>query len=375
MGIRNPQQSRYHLSILNQRTKGARLNKILEAYYKGALALKLPVTYIEEIRSLNIQFNKTNYFLVRGITQLNNASSMYISNNKKLMKTLLHDAGIPVPNGVTIHRNTFPKFPLPKLIDGLKFPLVAKPAKNTNSGTDVLCNIKNHDELSLFLEKNFKTHPYMLVEEYHAGLKEYRVLVLKGRVIGVVQRFAPGLIGDGDSTIRQLVTSNNNLIANNAFTDSPVESPTSIIEINEDCINCLKDQGLTLDSIPKKGQAIKLRHVVNRAMGGHVCSIGKTINRENASFIEKTANITGLELVGIDVLCEDINKPFSKSKWMILETNFPPDITLHEAPDAGKAINVSKQILKQIIYRHPVAYLIHRLKLLFGGPLREHYRG
>ncbi|WP_172653448.1 hypothetical protein [Legionella fallonii] len=321
------------------------MNKILQAYYESALTLKLPVTYVNEINSLHICFGKENYYLLRGITHLNNASSIFIANNKHATKLLFEQEGISVPKAVTINKRKLQKYSLSNLIKKLRFPLVIKPMLNSHSGMDVVCNIKTYDDLSFQLEKALQTSSDILVEEYHEGLKEYRVLLLKNRIIGVVERFAPIIEGDGQLTIEQLMTQNE-------------EFP----QINDDCQNCLTDQGLSLDSIPHKGQVVRVRYAVNRALGGQVAFVNKKINRENAKYIRKAAQITGLDLVGLDLMCEHINHPFSKTKWFILEANFPPDITLHELPDDGKGIKIGKKVLIQLILRHPFAYLYHRLK-------------
>lgn len=329
---------------------GVHLNKILQAYYESALNLKLPVTYVNEISSLSISFGKGNYFLLQGNTHLNNASSIYIANNKQSTKLLLQHAGISVPKGVVITKKKLKKNSLSNLVSNLRFPVVIKPALHSRNDMDVLCNIKTYNELSHHLEKALQTTSDILVEEYHAGLREYRVLLLKNRIIGIVERFPPIIEGDGQRTIEQLLTANEELA-----------------QINEDCKNCLADQDLTLDSIPHQGQVVRVHYAVSRDRGGQVAFIEKKISKENARYVRQAARVTGLELVGLDIICEHINHPFSQTKWFILEANFPPDITLHEAPDEGQGINISKKVLLQLILRHPFAYLYHRLKSVWSS--------
>lgn len=167
---------------------GVHLNKILQTYYQSALNLKLPVIYVNEISSLNISFGKDNYFLLQGITHLNNASSIYLANNKQSTKSLLEHSGISVPKGVTITEKKLNATPLAILVKNLRFPVVIKPTLHNCHDMNVLCNIKTYDELSRHLEKALPTISSILVEEYHAGLKAYRVLLLKNRIIAIVER-------------------------------------------------------------------------------------------------------------------------------------------------------------------------------------------
>jgi cyanophycin synthetase len=334
------------------------LNKILKAYYESALALKLPVTCIDAINCLNIFLGGRNYLLLRGITQLNNASSIFVSKNKRTINSIFQDSGIPVPKSKAIRKTSFQKNPLIKLIPEIKFPVVAKPALNTDNGRDVLCNIKNIEDLADYLERMFKKHTYMLIEEYQTGLKEYQILLLNNRIINIIEFTAPTITGDGQNTIEQLI----------ALKYRPLnkEDSESLSGLNDDCINCLKDQGLSLKHVLNKDEIIKIQNAVNRPLGGRTHAVDKHILRKNSMLIRQAAKITGLNLVGLDIMCEDINQSFSHSKWQVLEANFAPDITLHESPNEGNPIKVSTKILKQLIYQHPFAYLAHRLKLILG---------
>lgn len=334
--------------------RGAILNKILKTYYESALALKLPVTYIAAIKCLNIFIGGRNYLLLRGITQLNNASSIYITKNKRTINSIFQECGIPVPNGKAIHRTSFQNHTLIELIPGIKFPVVAKPMLNTNNGKDVLCNIKNIEDLVSYLEQMFKKYPYMLIEEYQTGLKEYQVLLLNNRIVNIIEFTSPTIKGDGQNSINVLIN-----LKHKQLKKEDNESP-----INQDCINCLKGQGLTLNSIPQKNEIINIQNAINPSLGGRTYYVNKRINRKNSILIRQAAKITGLDLVGLDIMCEDINKSFSRSKWLVLEANFAPDITYHESPDEGRAVKVTTKILKQLIYQHPFAYLVHRLMLI-----------
>ncbi len=331
------------------------MDKILKAYCAAATTLKLPADYIDTIKCLNITLGNRNYLLLRGITQLNNAASIYVTKNKYTMNAIFQDSGIPVPKNRVINTAAFHKYPLDKLIAEIQFPVVAKPLLNTNNGKDVLCNIKTIDGLNDYLARMFHKYYYMLIEEYQAGLKEYQVLLLNNRIINIIELTAPTITGDGKNTIEHLI--------NLKYAPSSKEQTDSSIEVTEECINCLKEQGLTLETIVPKDGTITIQNALKHTINGRTYSIDKRINRKNAALIRQAAQITGLDLVGLDILCEDINKPFSHTSWFVLEANFAPDITLHESPDVGHGNPVSKKILKQLIYKHPLAYMIHRLKL------------
>lgn len=326
------------------------MNKNTSLYYKSARDLGLSVVYIPEIFSLRIPLGGKNYFFSDSVTPLNVASSIFLAKNKFSFNTVLHDAGFPVPKAIAISRPEFKQRPIEDLVATLSFPLVAKPLIDTARGKDVLCNIKNHENLTLYLSENLPKYPYIFVEEFHRDLKEYRVLVLKNRVIGVVERFAAYLTGDGYHNIGQLIE-----LKNKQRVLQGKELSLSPLIMDEEYKKCLEEQELSVESIPAKDQHIRLCYTVNTGRGGEVRSRGKKIHAHNAKYLVAAAKVVGLNFVGFDVLCEDLNRSFKDSKWLILEGNYNPDITIHEkAP--GKKERVTKKVLKQLIFRHPFSY-------------------
>ncbi len=289
------------------------------------------------------------------ITPFNSSSSIFIAKNKHKLLQLLKKSGFPVPNHIAVSKESNWRQLLPQHLESLQFPVLIKPLLDTHSAQGLVCSLKNTKQLFTSLLTSFEHYPLLQIEEFHQGLKEYRVLILKNRILDVVERIAANIVSDGKNTINDLITAHNSSLAT-------IQCP---ILVNKECLLCLADQGFTLEDIAPAGKVIRLHYPVNRALGGISVSLGKKINSENAKYLCQAANITGLDLVGLDVLCEDINQSFAKTKWIIIEANFGPGISIHEYPDKGKPVKVSKKILRQLIFYHPFAYIYHRLKLLF----------
>ena len=329
----------------------------LRIYYNSAKALGLSVIYLDHIKSLKIYLGGKNYYFTRTITPFNGASSSYLAKNKFRLNKLLEEAGFPVPKAIGLKKEFFIKYPLRYLVRKIKFPVVAKPNSDTGRGKDVLCNIKNVTELSAHLTECFKQYPAMQIEEFHQGLKEYRILICRNRVIGVVERYGAQIVGDGKHSVEQLIDLGNpervNLSGN--LTISP-------LTIDQEYKNCLLEQGLSFQSVPAAGVIVKLCHTVNTGRGGNIYSHGKKINAYNAQYLCLAAKAIGLNLVGFDILCEDINQSFKDTKLIIIEANFNPDTTIHEIPNKGIKVNVTKKILRQLIFRHPISYFHELMK-------------
>ena len=323
-------------------------------FYKGAHVLGLPVTYLPHLEYLNINLGRKNYYFSCALTPLNKGASIFIARNKFRLNKLLDEAGFPVPKAVAFNADERARQPLSDLIQGLQFPLAAKPMKGTGRGMDVLCNIQDITLLSEHVSRILKKHSYIQIEEFHQHLKEYRVLVLKNQVIGVVERFGACVIGDGEHSIEELIVFSNReraMLALN-LTISP-------LVVDEEYLLCLSKQNLSLQSIPPKGKKVRLCYTANTGRGGDILSHGKKIHPKNVNYLCRAAKTIGLTYVGFDVLCEDINLPFSRTKWLILEANQSPDTTIHEVPHRGKRSSVVKKVLRQLIFRHPLSYIVH----------------
>ncbi len=316
--------------------------------------MQLPYTYFPKADALRIDLGGTFYYFVFSISPMNYGASIYVAKHKYALNRLLHQSGFPVPNAVAFEKKQWEHQSLKELIKPLRFPLVAKPMINTVRGTGVLCNIKNMENLSEYLNTFFDKHRFVEIEEFHSQLKEYRVTVLKNRVIGVLVRTGAFVMGDGKHTIEELIEIKNveRIRLSKVLTISPLKYDTEYQ-------NCLEEQGLTLKSIIPEGEKIRLCYTVNTGRGGDILSLGNKIHPANAKRVCAAARTIGLDYVGFDLLCEDINIPFKPNKWVIIEANFLADATLHEIPNHGIKTKVVNKILWHIIYRHPFSYLYH----------------
>jgi D-alanine-D-alanine ligase-like ATP-grasp enzyme len=333
-------------------------------YYENALALHLPATYFEDLDLINIYLGKRNYYFLATITPFNDGASSYLSKNKYLLNKTLEQAGFPVPRAIVLSQEDFSNYPLEELIAELNFPLVVKPL-NLGRGRGVTSNIKDLSTLANTLHQFFNEQTMLQIEEYHGGLKEYRVLIFKSKVIGVVERFAAKVVGDGLHNIAELIDLANEERAKMNENEKLLTYRPMIID--EEYKNCLRDQGLELDAVVPAGKTIQLCYTVNTGRGGDIFSHGKKIHPKNAKLLCQVAKKVSLNYVGLDVLCEDLNQPFANTKWLILEANFNPDITLHEVPPHGEPVKVARKLLKNLIYRHPFSYFYHLCAQGKGG--------
>ena len=328
-------------------------------YYKSGKGLFLPIISSKDIYGFYVKFIKKKYFFRGGFTPFNNGSTNNVSDNKYCVNKLLDREGFPVPKAIGISKEEFEDNNWD--LKDLKFPVVIKPTVGTSCGTDVLCNIQDIETLKYHLKKKFKDHQYLSIEEFFNYPNAYRVLVFYGKVIGVVKRIPAQIIGDGQHNIMELIEMENekrkHFSKKVTFGDLKIDEESKII---------LKEQQLIETDVPEKNKIVKLCYNCNSTRGGTMISLGKQINKTNASILCKAAKALNLNIVGFDFLCENINISTNKTKGVIIEANYHPDITIHEHPMYGENNKVSKIIMRRFFYMHPFWGIYHISKnLLF----------
>lgn len=264
-----------------------------------------------------------------------------LTRNKEITKIILEDTGIRTSRGIVT--NSLEKS-LPLIgKHQLSFPLILKPTHGSRA-LGVTWDIRSENDLrkafSNFKEARqeygFKKDTF-LIEEMFIG-REYRILVLNDRVISCVEKIPASVIGDGKSTIKQLIRNFNKtrLLGFKIHIDSVVEQT-------------LRDHHLTLDSVLEEQKVQKLRNNLNMSDGGRSIDVTDTMHPSFQDICIKATAICGLTFSGVDIIAKDISKPARKNSYVVLELNPNPYYNMNEKPLAeGKGTDVSFLLLKQL---------------------------
>ncbi len=216
------------------------------------------------------------------------------------------------------------------------FPLVIKPnVSGFSRGSHF--PIKNFGELykAIFLAKLW--WPTTVVEQYLSG-KNYRVVVVKGQIMSVIERFAPFVQGDGKTTITDLIDQENKIREEMKLYPCIYPLKKSAVTVNY-----LKKQKLTLNDIPEAGQIVDLFYRISLAPGGVVKVIDKAaIPAVNNELFLKVLNMFDANVLGIDVIFEnDITQPHTEQECIFLEVNSRPFLKMHDFPRYGEKEDLS----------------------------------
>jgi len=289
--------------------------------------------------------NKRHYIFHKKIG-INPANTALVSN-KYLTLKILKDQGIKVPKAFLAEDIDDIK----KLIKQkkIKYPFVIKPY-DYSLGVAVTANITDVQmikmaisRLNLYWRKarkwgKKKKRQIFLVEEHVKG-NDYRLLVLNNKVIAVTQRAYPEIIGNGHNSVWRLIQ---DYYKNHAYYQKKQRSPL----IDQELKRNLKQQGVNFKTVLKKGKVIRLRQTANVFGGGISINVTDKVHPFYKKIAVKACQEIGLNLAGLDLMINDISK--KSDNYRVIEINSFPALDMHENPDQGKPINVSKEILKSI---------------------------
>ncbi|MDD7805270.1 MAG: cyanophycin synthetase [Endozoicomonas sp. (ex Botrylloides leachii)] len=221
------------------------------------------------------------------------------------------------------------------------FPLVIKPNVGGFSRGSYF-PIHNFWSLwkAMFLAKIW--WPVSVVEQYLEG-KNYRVLVADGRVISVIQRYAPFVIGNGVDSISALIDKENNI--RNKMGLHQWMYP---LQKKKKTQSFLARQGLSINSIPDDRQRILLFHRVALPSGGIIETVEKDkIPTKNILLMEKILHIFDANILGIDIIMEKgIEHDYDAQKSILLEVNSRPCAEMHHYPRYGERDDISGYLNK-----------------------------
>ena len=258
--------------------------------------------------------------------------------------------------------------PLPKweVIDSIKHlekvfpeyekPVVIKPTGLTG-GHGVVVGINTLEEATKAFkfakeagEGKATWQTKVMIQEQVKG-EDYRILVINGKLEIATKRIPAFIIGNGKLNIKQLIEKENSDPRRDTTNPAHILKPIAIDEPLKDYI---KEQGLTLNSVPEKGEKINVRKIASMSQGGITEDFTDMVSKEIKAIVESLAHSVHAFTLGVDVMCLDISKPLTKDNGAILEINTMPESYLNFYPILGKqreyvANTYIKELLKENI--------------------------
>jgi cyanophycin synthetase len=274
------------------------------------------------------------------MTSLTPALGVDIAGDKNLTNRLLAAAGLPVPRSEMVRTEEEAMAAARRT----GFPVVLKPLDG-NHGRGVGLDLRDEDAVRGWFPRALaeSRRGVLQIESFVTG-NDYRVLVVGGRMVAVAQRIPAHVTGDGRHTVKELVETTNE----DPRRGLGHEKVLTKIKIDDAAIELLEKQGYTLDDVPEEGAFVKLAATGNMSTGG--ISIDRTwdAHEENVDIAEEAAQVTGLDVAGIDFLTPDISQPVRETGGAIVEVNAAPGFRMHTHPTEGEPQYVAKPVIDML---------------------------
>ena len=274
------------------------------------------------------------------MTSATSAIAVDVASDKDLTTRLLGAAGLPVPKQESVRTAD----QAVSAANRIGYPVVVKPLDG-NHGRGVCLNLKDEQDVreAFPLAEDQSRRGVVVVESFVTG-RDYRCLIIDGRLAAVAERVPAHVVGDGAATVQELVD------LTNADPRRGVghEKVLTRIKIDDAAIDLLEQQGHTLASVPAAGEMVKLTLTGNMSTGG--ISIDRTFEAhpENVEIAEEAARMIGLDIAGIDFICPDITEPVRETGGAICEVNAAPGFRMHTHPTIGEPQFIAKPVVDML---------------------------
>ncbi|MGY1458709.1 MULTISPECIES: cyanophycin synthetase [unclassified Luteimonas] len=259
------------------------------------------------------------------VTGLTPHIAVELASDKEETNKILGSLGLPVPRQVLVTSQTDAL----KAARKLGGPVVLKPY-NGNHGRGITINITDDDEIRAAFAAAQEHSRSVIVETFQPG-DDHRLLVINGELIAATRRTPGHVLGDGRSTIAELV----DRVNQDPRRGIGHEKVLTRLELDREAGLMMERVGHTADSVPAVDEVVFLRSTANLSTGGTATDVTDVIHPDNREMAVRAVRAIGLDVGGVDFISPDITESHRRIGGAICEVNAAPGFRMHVAPSEG----------------------------------------
>jgi cyanophycin synthetase len=323
------------LGRLRELDEDVRLGPSTGSIVQAAVARGIPYRRLTEGSMVQFGWGSRQRRIQAAEMDRTSAIAESIAQDKELTKELLLAAGVPVPQGRPVTDFDDAR----RAAAEIGWPVVVKP-RDGNQGKGVTVNIVSDEHLRIAYDAARAISDEVLVERFIPGY-DFRLLVVGDRLVAAARRDPPHVIGDGLHSIRELVEQANT----DPRRGDGHATPLTRMRIDDIALARLALQGFGPDDIPPKGRRVVLRNNANLSTGGTATDVTDDVHPEVAARAVDAARMIGLDICGVDVVCESLQQPLEAQGGGVVEVNAAPGLRMHLSPSYGKGRPVGEAVI------------------------------
>lgn len=248
-----------------------------------------------------------------------------LASDKEETNKILATLGLPVPRQVLVSSQTDAL----KAAQRLGGPVVLKPY-NGNHGRGITINIREEDEIREAFQAAQAHSRSVIVETFQEG-DDHRLLVVNGELVAATKRTPGHVVGDGTSTIAELVE----VVNQDPRRGVGHEKVLTRLELDAQAQLMMERVGYDADSVPRDGEVVYLRSTANLSTGGTATDVTDIIHPDNRDMAVRAVRAIGLDVGGVDFITPNIAESYKDIGGAICEVNAAPGFRMHVAPSEG----------------------------------------
>lgn len=296
-------------------------------FYSGAVKKRQNIYY-------KLKNGDTEYDFRLSFGGLMEPSARKIVNDKAETKKYLESARISTPKGKSMRIDNNFKEVL-EYATSIGYPLVVKPL-NARNATGVITNLKDEAELKKALKtlKDDLNYNSIIIEKYIKG-EDTRVYVIEDKVIAAFIRRPANVIGDGRSSINDLIDEKNIIRQNNPHLKK------FKIDINDKLLDYIKKNNMTLETVPEADERVYLNESTLHPDGCETVDVTEKLSEKIKKLsVDALKAVPGMKISGIDIMVDR-----ERDEGYVLELNGAPNISGHIYPMEGLSRDVPKALI------------------------------
>ncbi|NEE04095.1 CapA family protein [Phytoactinopolyspora halotolerans] len=259
-----------------------------------------------------------------------------ICKRKDIAGAVLRQHGYSVPRGMSFASSDLRGAQLyfEAMVNDAHAGMCVKPA-NGNKGKKIFLGIDNRKDFDAAFGSVAEEYDTVLVEEAVSG-EVLRFLYIGGDVVAVRRAIPANVIGDGRSTIEQLVE------AKNADLRSRGADRHTRLRLGTDELDFLRRRSMAADSVPGRGERVFLSSLSNRHAAAEIIDCTDDVDPSYRTIVENaTRCIPDIAVCGADLMIGDYTAPAAPGNHYFIELNTTPGMRGHHAPNEGTPRDVA----------------------------------
>jgi GNAT-family acetyltransferase (TIGR03103 family) len=257
------------------------------------------------------------------LSELTTAIAMSRCDNKAVTRRVLLGAGLRLPDQRPASDDAADEEFLHR-----HGRIVVKVAQG-EQGKGVFVDIRTVEEMRRAIAAARTMCPRVLLEQMVEG-QDLRIVVIDHEVVAAAIRRPAEVIGDGRSSIRDL-------IAVQSRRRAQATGGESRIPMDEETERCVRAAGHDLDAVLEAGEVLQVRKSANLHTGGTIHDVTPLLHPVLREAAEEASSALDIPVVGLDFMVADLSRP----DYVIIEANERPGLANHEPqPTAERFVDL-----------------------------------